>query len=63
LELRREELSRLTNVVATLTKPLEMAQVEKALEFLRHPPSLKPKDKTRLLEVLARVEKAVHAGR
>lgn len=60
LDHRREEVSRLPNVIACIAKPLEMAQVEKAMEFLRHPPTLKPKDKVRLLETLARIEKAVH---
>jgi DNA-binding response OmpR family regulator len=59
LEHRREELSRLTNVIACLSKPLEMAQVEKAMEFLKHPPALNAKDRVKLLETLARIEKAV----
>ncbi|HKP98140.1 MAG TPA: hypothetical protein VJ385_20590 [Fibrobacteria bacterium] len=61
LELRRAELSRYPNVLACLAKPLDLRQVDKAMEFLRHPPSLKPADKARLLEVLARVERAVGA--
>lgn len=59
LEMRREELARLPNVVSSLAKPLDMTLVEKAMDFLRNPPALKPKDKTRLLETLSRIEKAV----
>jgi len=62
LDMRREELSRLPNVLACLAKPLDMEQVEKAMEFLRRPPALQPKDRARLLQVLARVERAVHVG-
>jgi DNA-binding response OmpR family regulator len=62
LDHRREEVSRLSNVIACLAKPLDMSQVEKAMEFLRHPPTLKSKDKSRLLETLARIEKDVHGG-
>ena len=61
LELRRSELSRYPNVLACLAKPLDLAQVDKMMDFLRHPPSLKPADKARLLEVLARIERTVHA--
>ncbi len=56
LELRRNELARYSNVIACLAKPVDMRQLEKAMEFLRNPPAMKPKDKSRLLEVLARVE-------
>ncbi len=59
LEKRREELSRLPNVIGCLGKPVDLRQVDKMMEFLRHPPSLSPEDKARLIEVLARVEKAV----
>ncbi|MBW8886291.1 MAG: hypothetical protein JF616_00930 [Fibrobacteres bacterium] len=62
LDLRRDELSRYPNVLACLAKPLDLRQVDKAMEFLRHPPTLKPKDKAKLLEVLARVERAVDAS-
>lgn len=58
LERRREELSRLPNVLACLGKPVDLRQADSLMEFLRHPPSLKPEDKARLLEVLARLEKA-----
>lgn len=61
LEQRRAELSRYPSVIACLAKPLDLRQVEKAMEFLRHPPSLKPNDKAKLLQVLARVETAVNA--
>ncbi|MDQ3002283.1 MAG: hypothetical protein M3Y08_13605 [Fibrobacterota bacterium] len=61
LELRRTELSRYPNVLACLAKPLDLRQVDKVMDFLRHPPALKPKDKTKLLEVLSRVERAVSA--
>jgi hypothetical protein len=61
LEQRRGELSRYPNVLACLPKPLDLREVDKAMEFLRHPPSLKPEDKARLLDVLARIEKAVDA--
>jgi DNA-binding response OmpR family regulator len=61
LELRREELSRYPNVLACLAKPLDLRQVDKAMDFLRHPPALKPQDKAKLLEVLARIERAVGA--
>lgn len=59
LEKRREELSRLPNVMGCLAKPVDLRQMDKLMEFLRHPPSLSPEDKARLLEVLARIEKAV----
>jgi DNA-binding response OmpR family regulator len=59
LEKRREELSRLPNVLACLGKPVDLRQADKLMDFLRHPPALKPEDKARLLEVLARIEKAV----
>ncbi len=62
LELRREELSRYPNVLACLAKPLDLRQVDKVMEFLRQPPTLKPRDKAKLLEVLARVERAVDAS-
>ena len=61
LELRRTELSRYPNVLACLAKPLDLRQVDKVMDFLRHPPALKPKDKAKLLEVLSRVERAVSA--
>ena len=61
LELRRAELSRYPNVLACLAKPLDLRLVDKVMEFLRHPPALLPKDKAKLLEVLARVERAVDA--
>ena len=59
LEHRRAELSRYPNVMACLAKPLDLRQVDKVMEFLRHPPALKPADKTKLLKVLARIEQAV----
>jgi DNA-binding response OmpR family regulator len=62
LELRRDELSRYPNVLACLAKPLDLRLVDKVMEFLRHPPTLKPRDKAKLLEVLARVERAVDAA-
>jgi DNA-binding response OmpR family regulator len=61
LELRRGELSRYPNVLACLAKPVDLRQIDKVMEFLRHPPSLKAKDKAKLLETLARIEKAIHA--
>jgi DNA-binding response OmpR family regulator len=61
LELRRQELSRHPNVLACLPKPVDLRQMEKAMDFLRHPPGLKAKDKARLMEVLARIERAVDA--
>jgi DNA-binding response OmpR family regulator len=60
MDQRREEVARLPNVIACLTKPLDMTQVEKAMDFLRNPPTLKAKDKVKLLEVLARIEKALN---
>lgn len=62
LEMRKEELARYPNVLDCLAKPLDLRQVDKAMEFLRHPPSLKPKDKARLMEVLERVERAMDAA-
>jgi DNA-binding response OmpR family regulator len=62
LELRRDELSRYPNVLACLAKPLDLRLVDKVMDFLRNPPTLKPKDKAKLLEVLARVERAVDAS-
>lgn len=62
LESRRQELSRHPNVLACLAKPVDLRQVDKAMEFLRHPPTLKAKDKVRLMEVLGRIERAVDAG-
>ena len=62
LEMRRGELSRYPNVLACLAKPLDLRLVDKVMEFLRNPPALKPKDKAKLLEVLARVERAVDAA-
>lgn len=59
IEKRREELSRLPNVLGCLAKPVDLRQLEKMMEFLRHPPSLRPEDKARLLEVLGRIEKAI----
>lgn len=61
LELRRSELARYPNVMACLSKPLDMRQLDKLMEFLRDPPALLPKDKARLLETLARIERAVRA--
>jgi DNA-binding response OmpR family regulator len=61
LELRRAELGRYPNVLACLAKPLDLRLVDKVMDFLRNPPSLKPQDKAKLLEVLARVERAVDA--
>ena len=61
LEQRRAELSRYPNVLACLAKPLDLRQVDKVMEFLRHPPALKPKDKAKLLQVLGRIEQAVSA--
>jgi DNA-binding response OmpR family regulator len=61
LEQRRAEMARYPNVLACLAKPLDLRQVDKIMEFLRHPPSLNPKDKAKLLEVLARIESMVHA--
>lgn len=62
MELRRDELSRYPNVLACLAKPLDLRLVDKVMDFLRHPPTLKPRDKAKLLEVLARVERAVDAA-
>lgn len=59
LEKRREELSRLPNVMGCLPKPVDLRQMDKMMEFLRHPPAIRSEDKARLLEVLARIEKAV----
>lgn len=61
LELRKAELSRYTNVLACLAKPLDLRLVDKVMEFLRNPPALNTKDKAKLLEVLARIEKQVSA--
>jgi DNA-binding response OmpR family regulator len=61
LELRRTELSRHPNVLTCLAKPLDLRQVDKVMDFLRKPPNLKPADRAKLLEVLARVERAVSA--
>jgi DNA-binding response OmpR family regulator len=62
LDLRRDEISRYPNVLACLAKPLDLRLVDKVMDFLRNPPTLKPKDKAKLLEVLARVERAVDAS-
>jgi len=62
LEQRRGELSRYPNVMACLAKPLDLRQVDKVMEFLRHPPALKPKDKEKLLRVLARIEQGLEQG-
>jgi DNA-binding response OmpR family regulator len=62
LEHRRAELSRYPNVIACLAKPLDLRQVDKAMDFLRLPPALKPKDKDKLLQVLGRIEKDVREG-
>ena len=62
LELRKGELARYPNVLACLAKPLDLRLVDKVMEFLRQPPSLKPQDKAKLLEVLTRVERAVDAA-
>lgn len=59
LEKRREELSRMPNVLGCLAKPVDLRQVDKLMEFLRHPPALKTADRARLLEVLARIDKAI----
>jgi DNA-binding response OmpR family regulator len=59
LERRREELSRLPNVMGCLAKPVDLRQMDRMLDFLRHPPMLKAGDKARLLEILERIEKAV----
>ena len=59
LEQRRAELARYPNVLACLAKPLDLRQVDKVMEFLRHPPALKPKDKAKLIQVLARIEEGV----
>lgn len=61
LELRKSELSRYPNVIACLPKPLDMRQLDKVIEFLRQPLVLQAKDKTKLLDTLARIEKAVSA--
>lgn len=61
LESRRHELARHPNVMACLPKPVDLRQVDKVMEFLRHPPGLKAKDKLRLMELLARIEGAVDA--
>jgi DNA-binding response OmpR family regulator len=61
LEQRRGELMRYPNVLACVAKPLDLRQIDKTMEFLRHPPALKPKDKAKLLQVLARIEQAVGA--
>jgi DNA-binding response OmpR family regulator len=61
LELRRTELSRYPNVLACLAKPVDVRQLEKLMDFLRHPPALNPKDKAKLLEILGRIERAVSA--
>jgi CheY-like chemotaxis protein len=59
LERRREELARLPNVLGCLAKPVDLRQVDRMMDFLRHPPTLKAEDKARLLEVLERIEKAI----
>ncbi len=61
LELRKQEFSRFPNVIACLSKPLDLRQVQKTVEFIRLPPALQSKDKAKLLEVLARIEEAVSA--
>ncbi len=61
LDFRRAELSRYPNVLACLAKPLDLRQVDKVMDFLRHPPALKTKDKAKLLEVLSRIERAISA--
>ncbi len=61
LDLRRSELSRYSNVLACHSKPLDMRQMEKALEFLRDPVGLNPKDKSKLLAILSRIEREVSA--
>ena len=62
LEKRREELARLPNVMGCLAKPVDLRQVDRMMEFLRNPPTLKTEDRARLLEVLARIEKAVRGA-
>lgn len=59
LERRREELTRLPNVLGCVAKPVDLRQMEKLMEFLRYPPSIKDEDRARLLAVLARIEKSV----
>jgi DNA-binding response OmpR family regulator len=59
LEKRRAELERLPGVMGCLAKPVDLRQMDKMMEFLRHPPALRTEDKARLLEVLARIEKAI----
>lgn len=59
LELRKAELARFPNVLACLAKPLDLRLVDKVMEFLRNPPALKAKDKAKLLEVLARIERSI----
>ena len=61
LERRIAELSRYENVLHCLSKPLDLRQIDKLMEFLRNPPSLQPAEKSKLLEVLTRIEQAVHA--
>lgn len=61
LEQRRQEFSRFPNVLACLAKPLDLRQMDKVMEFLRHPPSLRAEDKARLLELLAAIEREVRA--
>jgi hypothetical protein len=38
---------------------VDLRQMDKLMEFLRHPPQLNAADKARLLDVLARIEKAL----
>lgn len=59
LERRREELARLPNVLGCLAKPVDLRQMDKMMDFLRHPPMIKAEDRARLLEVLERIEKAI----
>jgi DNA-binding response OmpR family regulator len=59
LERRKDELSRMPNVLGCVPKPVDLRQMDKLMEFLRHPPQLKAADKSRLLGVLARIEKAL----
>ena len=61
LELRRVELSRFPNVLACLSKPLDMREVEKVMAFLKQPLTLSTADKAKLMEVLVRVERTVRA--
>lgn len=58
LEKRREELAGLPNVLGCVAKPVDTRQLDKLMEFLRKPPTLKHEDKARLLKILNRIEDA-----